>query len=341
MQRSSHTFPFILLVAYLILFVVLAFNPFDRPTWWAENVTVWIIVGALGVLYWRGIRFSNTAYLLMSVLIFLHTIGGHYTFAKVPFDWVTDFFGFERNHYDRVAHFSVGFYAYAIAEWLWSRRLVENRILLFTYPVFAIAAVAALYEIIEWIYAATTNPEAGIAYLGSQGDIWDAQKDMLADTLGALLVTILFFFMKRKDKGPILFYEHDFYIFSNFSSFALDWKGKRYITSEHAYHSEKFKDEPLKEEIRQCRSAHDALKLAHTHKNKYRSDWDEVKLSVMKEILREKVKQHPYVKKKLLDSGERELIEDSWRDDFWGWGPKKNGRNQLGKLWMEVRKEFR
>ena len=69
--------------------------------------------------------------------------------------------------------------------------------LLFTYPVFAIATVAMGYELFEWLYAAQANPAAGAAYLGSQGDIWDAQKDMLADTLGALLATTLYFAVKR------------------------------------------------------------------------------------------------------------------------------------------------
>lgn len=140
-------------------------------------------------------------------------------------------------------------------------------------------------------------------------------------------------------KEPVFFYEHEFYVFSNFSSFQIEWKGKLWPTSEHAYHSEKFDNENLKEEIRQTRSAHEALMLAKEHRDEYRKNWDEVKLGIMKEILHAKVAQHPYVKKKLLESGTRELIEDSWRDDFWGWGPNKDGENHLGKLWMEVRKE--
>jgi putative membrane protein len=136
----------------------------------------------------------------MSVLIFLHTLGGHYTFEKVPFDWFTNFFGLERNNYDRIAHFSVGFYAYPIAEWLRARNLVSNKFLLFTYPVFVIATVAMSYELVEWIYAAKSAPEAAQAYLGSQGDIWDEQKDMLADTLGAICAVIFFAFTRRSAK---------------------------------------------------------------------------------------------------------------------------------------------
>jgi putative membrane protein len=118
-----------LLGIYVVLFAVLAFNPIDRATWLVENLTVWIILAVILGLYAGGVRFSSAAYALMFVLIYLHTIGGHYTFALVPFDWVTNFFGFERNHYDRVAHFSVGFYAFAIAEWLWMKRLVANKFL--------------------------------------------------------------------------------------------------------------------------------------------------------------------------------------------------------------------
>lgn len=186
-----------LMAAYVVLFLVLAIDPIDRMTWFAENLTVWIILAVILGLYWSGIRFSRLAYALMFVLIYLHTIGGHYTFALVPFDWVSDFFGFERNHYDRMAHFSVGFYAFAIAEWLWVKCLVSNRFLLFTYPVFVIATIAMSYELIEWIYAAGAAPEMGAAYLGSQGDIWDAQKDMLADTLGALVAAALFFAVRK------------------------------------------------------------------------------------------------------------------------------------------------
>lgn len=189
----------VLLATYAIVFLALAINPVERDTWFAENLTVWIIVGTLLVLRRRGVTFTPLAYVMMFVLVFLHTIGGHYTFARVPFGWVTELFGFQRNHYDRIAHFSVGLYAFAIAELLDTRRLVVNRALLALCPVAFIAAVAALYEIIEWIYAVLSDPAAGDAFLGSQGDTWDAQKDMLADTLGAIAATLLYFALRRPD----------------------------------------------------------------------------------------------------------------------------------------------
>ena len=137
---------------------------------------------------------------------------------------------------------------------------------------------------------------------------------------------------------PIFFYEHEYYVFSNFSSFMLEWKGKLWPTSEYAYQAERFEDEG---KIRNMRSSHEAFKFAQDNKNLQVANWNDIKVGIMKEILKEKVKQHPYVMKKLLESGERELIEDSWRDDFWGWGPNKDGKNMLGKLWMEVRSEIK
>ncbi len=196
-SAASRLFPYALFALYLTLFTVCAIRPYDRTVWFAENLPIVAIVATL-VLTFRWYRFSNTAYLMMAVLVFLHTVGGHYTFELVPFDWVTDRLGFERNHYDRVAHFSVGFYAFACAELLERFRLVRGRWMVFLVPVMAIFTVAAIYEIIEWIFAVLSDPSAGAAFLGSQGDQWDAQKDMLADGLGAIAASVLYLVLRRR-----------------------------------------------------------------------------------------------------------------------------------------------
>jgi hypothetical protein len=142
--------------------------------------------------------------------------------------------------------------------------------------------------------------------------------------------------------SQVLFYENDFYILSNFSAFRLMWKARDFDTSEAAYQWEKFLFYPdIQSGILQARSAHHAFKIAGYYKDRVRPDWDAVKVRIMKEILLAKVKQHEYVGIKLMDTGDRELIEDSWRDDFWGWGPNRDGKNMLGKLWMEIRAELR
>ncbi|HUQ30387.1 MAG TPA: DUF2238 domain-containing protein, partial [Candidatus Paceibacterota bacterium] len=143
-------FPHFLLGAYLILFTWAGWHPYARNVWYAENGPIVFLALSLVVLWVRGVRFSNTAYLLMSVLLFMHTIGGHYTFANVPFDTVTRFFGWERNNYDRIAHTTVGFYAYPIAEFLQSKGLVKNRWMAVLFGLFAIMSIAAAYEIFEW-----------------------------------------------------------------------------------------------------------------------------------------------------------------------------------------------
>jgi putative membrane protein len=188
--------PAILLLAYLAEFLVFAVRPYDRGVWIAENAPIVAMVIVLVVTY-RWFRFSNLAYLLMSVLLFLHTIGGHYSFERVPFDCVTNLIGAQRNHFDRVAHFTVGFYAFAIAEFIEAKQLSRSRWLTGLFAVFAIGTLALGYEIFEWRYAIHADPAAGIAVLGSQGDPWDAQKDMLADTLGAMCATVLYFARHR------------------------------------------------------------------------------------------------------------------------------------------------
>ena len=190
--RNPSWFPKLLLLGYVILFVALAFTPYSRATWVVENLPIVLIAGALTVLYLRGVQFSNTAYLLMSVLLYMHTIGGYYTFERVPFDWFNDLFGFKRNMYDRVAHVTVGFYAYALIEYTDARGLIRSRFLSYLLPLCVIGTVAMSYEIIEWLYAATAGGESGAEFLGSQGDIWDAQKDMLADTSGAVMALLLY-----------------------------------------------------------------------------------------------------------------------------------------------------
>lgn len=142
----------------------------------------------------------------------------------------------------------------------------------------------------------------------------------------------------------VCFYEQEFYMLSNFSAFEVDLYGQTFKTSEHAYQWLKFagtRYQGVAEQIRDARSAHDAFKLAELHADLRRPDWGHVKVGEMLLILRQKANQHEYVHRKLLETGDRLLVEDSWRDDYWGWGPNKDGKNELGKLWMLVRDELR
>lgn len=201
--NSGKRWPLFLLLLYLAEVAVLGIAPYDRTVWWAENLTALIPVSLLILLYWHGVRFSNTAYTFMALYFLMHTVGGYYTFERVPIERVTEFFGFQRNHYDRVCHFLVGTFAFAALEFFDRHRLIRSRVLSAALTVLAIFGVAAIFELIEWIYAELANPDAGAAFLGSQGDIWDAQKDMLADGMGAITATVIYALLrwrpKRKD----------------------------------------------------------------------------------------------------------------------------------------------
>lgn len=194
----KESFAPVLALIFVVFFTALAISPVSRQVWIAE-VTPVILVFALLVFTFRNFRFSNTAYGLMGFWLFWHTIGGHYTFANVPFGYVTDLMGASRNHFDRVGHFSVGFYAYPIMELLIRKYRLP---LLFSalFGLFSIMSIAAGYEIIEWWYAAADGGSAGAEFLGSQGDIWDAQKDMLADTLGAMFAIGWYLASTRRER---------------------------------------------------------------------------------------------------------------------------------------------
>lgn len=190
--------PHLLALMLVGLIIWSGIAPFARDVWIAEIIPVLLVFIGLVWLYPR-FRFSNSAYLLMAVWLFWHTIGGHYTFANVPFEWFGRLIGSERNHYDRIGHFAVGFYAYAMAEWLLRTNQCRTRPALL-FSLFLIMSIAAGYEIFEWLFAVYYGGNAGIEFLGSQGDVWDAQEDMLADTLGAFTALILYAWLRPDRK---------------------------------------------------------------------------------------------------------------------------------------------
>lgn len=153
--------------------------------------------------------------------------------------------------------------------------------------------------------------------------------------------------LATSETGPIGFYEREFYVLSNFSSFAVHVFDRLWPTAEHAYQASKFMGSEDKRhivsQIFQARSAHSAFKLAkEEYVDQVRDDWtEEKKLKAMKEVCWNKLVQHEYVQRKLMQTANRRLVEDSPKDDFWGWGPDEDGRNELGKIWMHLRKLWR
>jgi putative membrane protein len=170
--------------------IVAAIHPLDRQAWLLENNLVVLFFVVLALTH-RWLQMSKTAYLCLALFILLHILGAHYTYAKMPLGlWAKDFFGFSRNHFDRVAHFGFGFFlAYPVRELL-VRFSGIQRARRFWIPVAVVLAVSGFFEILEAIVAEIVAPGQGVNWLGGQGDEWDAQNDMLSAMLGAIAMML-------------------------------------------------------------------------------------------------------------------------------------------------------
>jgi putative membrane protein len=189
-------YPLVLLGLFTVLWALLAIAPWYREDWLLENLLVFAVVPVLALTA-RSLRFSNFAYTCLFVFFVLHEIGAHYTYSEVPWrEWLqaagvdgSRFTG--RNHYDRLVHFSYGLLMLPAAWELFQQRARPTRIWRYVLPVMFIMGHSVLYELIEWAAAEVFGGDLGEAYLGTQGDTWDAQKDMGLATLGAVLGLVL------------------------------------------------------------------------------------------------------------------------------------------------------
>jgi putative membrane protein len=175
-----------LAVAYTAWWLVLAIHPLDRSDWWMENMLVFLGVGLL-VWTYQPFPLSRVSYTCIFIFMVLHAVGAHYTYAKVPYqEWIPALAG-GRNQYDRLVHFCYGLLlAYPIREMFLRIGNVRGFWGYFL-PLDLTMSTSMLYELIEWGAAVTVGKDLGAAYLGTQGDIWDAHKDMALASLGALL----------------------------------------------------------------------------------------------------------------------------------------------------------
>jgi len=169
----------------------------DRSDWFLENLLVLATVSVLIPTY-RRFQLSNLSYALILVFLAFHAVGAHYTYAKVPAGfWLMDWLHLKRNHYDRVIHFAFGLLLLypmrellirsAGAKWSWAPWLAAA----------VLWALSSFFEILEAIIAQIVRPDLGTAYLGTQGDIWDAQKDMAAAFIGAIIVALWLMLRQR------------------------------------------------------------------------------------------------------------------------------------------------
>ncbi|MFC4314347.1 DUF2238 domain-containing protein [Steroidobacter flavus] len=195
MRVTRRTYLLILAAAFAVLWAALAIAPLHRSDWLLENVL--LLLGVAGIVATsRVFPLSRVSYTTLFVFFCLHTIGAHYTYSEVPYDQaaralfgfsIDELFGWERNNFDRVVHFSYGLLlAYPIRE-VFLRVVAVRGFWGYFLPLDLTMSTSMLYELIEWGAAVGFGGDLGAAFLGSQGDVWDAQKDMALASLGALI----------------------------------------------------------------------------------------------------------------------------------------------------------
>jgi putative membrane protein len=188
---AENRFLQIVLVFYAVFWIALAIRPVHRGDWFLENLLVFATFAVLG-LTWRKFQFSNFSYLMLALFLTLHAIGAHYTYAEVPIGfWVRDFLHLSRNHFDRVIHFGFGFLVFYPLRELLVRSGGARGSWGTWFGLAGIFALSSFFEILEAIIVMIVHPELGETYLGTQGDMWDAQKDMACAFAGALLAALL------------------------------------------------------------------------------------------------------------------------------------------------------
>lgn len=192
----------VLLAIFFLAWVWAAIDPVYRSDWWLENILIFLgvpLVIGLGFYF----RLSNLSYTLITIFLVLHVIGSHYTYAEVPFgDTLQRWFHSDRNLYDRLVHFSFGLLlAYPVRE-VFVRLTRARGVWSYYLPIELTLAFSAIYELLEWAAARGVAPEAGLAFLGAQGDVWDAQKDMALAGLGSVVTMLItFLIVLRIDPG--------------------------------------------------------------------------------------------------------------------------------------------
>ena len=184
----------ILALFFSVVFVILAFSPHDRHDWALENALVLVFALVIGLTY-KKFPLSRISYSLIFIFLCLHEVGAHYTYAKVPYDQffystlgfsLNELMGWQRNHFDRLVHFLFGvLLAYPIRE-LYCRIADSKGFWSYFFPLELTMAASMMFELFEWGAAEMFGGDLGVAYLGTQGDIWDAHKDMALASLGAL-----------------------------------------------------------------------------------------------------------------------------------------------------------
>lgn len=171
---------------YLIL-IYSGIKPYDRFTWFLEVFPV-ILGSVVFMITYKKFTFTSFVYVLIWIHACILIIGGHYTYANMPlFDWIQEIFDLNRNYYDRLGHLAQGFIpTIVIREYLIRNKIITNKGWINFIVICMCLAISATYELVEFVVAKLTG-ESATAFLGTQGDIWDTQWDMLCALIGSIL----------------------------------------------------------------------------------------------------------------------------------------------------------
>lgn len=195
--RAGTRLPHALFAWYALCWIVTAVEPVDRQDWMLENILAVALVSALLASY-RWFIFSNRSYVLLTLFLTLHAVGAHYTYAEVPAGfWLQEVFQLSRNPFDRFTHFVYGLLLVLPIRELLVRLAGVRGVWSYILPVCVTLALSGLFEVLEAVVAEIVSPELGSAYLGTQGDEWDAQKDMACALAGAVLMTGLMLVLSK------------------------------------------------------------------------------------------------------------------------------------------------
>ncbi|MBK7884904.1 MAG: DUF2238 domain-containing protein [Chitinophagaceae bacterium] len=188
----------LLVISFIAIWVILCFNCIDRQDWFIENILVFLFA-IYAVAHYRYFSFSDVSYVCFYLFLLLHIFGAQYAYTQNPLgEWLQNTYQLWRNPYDRIVHFSFGlFLAYPLRDILINKVNVKGK-WQYLLPIEITLSLACIFELIEWMVAAVTTKETGETYVATQGDAWDAHKDIAVAVVGAAITMLTVYLFNRK-----------------------------------------------------------------------------------------------------------------------------------------------
>lgn len=198
MHKRENHYVLSLLILFIFEWIFWAISPISRKDWLLENILVFVIITVL-LLTYKKFQFSKLSYFLMFIFLSIHIIGSHYTYALVPYHEWLGYVQNGRNHFDRFTHFLFGLIWLYPAREFYISKLTKHKAWSSFFAFQSVVFFSSFYESVEWGAAMIFGGQLGIEYLGTQGDVWDAQKDMLLAVVGALMALCILYIWNKNE----------------------------------------------------------------------------------------------------------------------------------------------